>query len=395
MPPTTRPPTRPDDLTDDVLRRVLPRDAQGYAKSRGWMPMKRVGHLMVFNRPGAGSLDQVLVPTDTQRPDFVERMFDVVERLARFESRSMRPILVDLLNFDADVLRYRVASPRIERGTLPLTRAIELLNGAKQSLLSAAHSVLVPKKHHPKLSRTEAMQLLDACQMEQTEQTSFVVAISCPLHAVDQDQAGVGGDTRPFARRSTSLLVQSLAALNNAIEEDRINSIVDETIPLVSANLCEALLKMRPADEDGVLEFIPSWASSTPMDNPALLQPVSFSGDEFESIEDVYRQLRPVQGPTAKPWIATIDKLLGTEDEGGMRQGEVAFTLFDVDDGEVLRAKASLTVEQYDVAYRAHNPSMPLVVVGELSRGPRVSRLSNVTSIRLAQLDDIQPTQGA
>jgi hypothetical protein len=344
---------------------------------------------MVFGRRETGSLDQVLVPTDSQRPDFAERMFDVVERLARFEARSMGPILVDLLNFDADVLRYRVASSRAERGTIPLTQAIDLLDGARKSLLSAAHSALVARKHHPKLSRTEAVHLLDACQMGQTERGSFVVAISCPLHAVDQDQAGVGCDASPFARRATSILVKSLAELNNAIEEDRINSIVDQVEPLVSANLCEALLKMRPADDDGALEFIPSWAPSTPMDEQSLLQSVTFSGDEFTSIEDVYRQLRPIEGPTAKPWIATIDKMLGTADDVGQREGEVMFTLFD--DGEVLRARASLTAEQYEVAYRAHNPSRPLVVVGELSRGPRVSRLSNIVSIMRATPDGIQP----
>jgi len=392
MPPTMQPPTRPDDLTEETLRRVSPRDALGYARSRGWVQAKRVGHLMVFGRRETGSLDQVLVPTDSQRPDYAERMFDVVERLARFEARSMGPILVDLLNYDADVLRYRVVSTRAERGTLPLMQAIDLLDGARRSLLSAAHSALEARKHHPKLSRTEAVQLLEACQMGQTERGSFIVSISCPLHAVNQDQAGVGRDARPFARQATSLLVKSLYKLNNAIEEDRINSIVSQDEPLVSANLCEALLKMRPVDEDGALEVIPSWASSTPMADATQYEPVKFSGDEFTSIEEVYRQLRPVEGLTAKPWIATIDKLLGTGDEGGLREGEVVFTLFD--DGEVLRAKASLTAEQYEVAYRAHNPSRQLVVVGELSRGPRVSRLSNITSIRPAEFANIsQPNE--
>ncbi len=390
MPPTLPLPTRPEDMTEESLRRVSPRDALGYAKSRGWVQKKRVGHLMLFNRTETGSLDQLLVPTDSQRSDFADRMLDLVERLAAFETRPMTPVLVDLLNFDADVMRYRVASPRAERGTIPLTQAIDLLDGAKRSLLAAAHSALVARKHHPKLSRTEAVQLLEACQMGQTERGSFIVTISCPLHAVDQDQAGIGGDQRPFARRATSLLVKSLWELNAAIEEDRINSIVDQPEPLVSANLCEALLKMRPSDETGSLEFIPSWASSTPIDQETPREPVTFSGDEFASIEDVYRQLRPVEGPTAKPWIATIDELRGTEDEGGTREGEVVFTLFD--EGEVLRAKASLTAAQYEVAYRAHNPSRPLIVVGELSRGPRVSRLSNVSSIRPAELPDIQPS---
>lgn len=368
--------------------RLAPRDVQGYVRSRGWQQFERVGNLMVFNWREPSSLDQVLVPIDPSRPDFAERMWDAVEKLAGFERRPAAQIITDLQNYDADVLRYRVASPRTERGTLPLVQAIDLLLGAKQSLLAAAHSVLTPAAYHPRLSRTEARQLLDACQMNQTEQTSFVVAISCPLRAVDEEQAGLFADNRPFARRATSLLARSLAELDRAIEEDRINSIVDQEEPLVSANLCEALLKMRPSADDAVLEFLPSWAGSEPLTSgEQSLSLIRFSGDEFVPIEDIYRQLRPVDGPQAQPWIAFVDELKGTESASGAREGEVVLTLFD--DDQLVRAKASLTKEQYQVAYEAHNPARPLVVYGQLIRGPRVSRLGSVTELRPALAGDV------
>ncbi len=346
---------------------------------------------MVYNRPEAASLDQLLVPIDATRPDYGERVLDVLDKLSRFEERPAGQVLVDLLNYGADVLRYRVIARRAERGTLPLTQAIDLISGARRSLLAAAHSALAPRKHHPKLSRTEAVQLLDACQMEQTEQGSFVVAISCPLRAVGVDQAGLIDDNRPFARRATSLLSRALAELNLAIEENRINSVVKQANPVISDNLCEAILKMRPVDEAGALEFSASWASSAPVDaGDQLIRPVAFSADEFGSIEEVYRQLRPVEGPLAKPWVAFVDELKGTEDETGTREGEVVFTLFD--DDELVRAKASLNFQQYQVAYEAHNPSRPLIVFGQLSRGPRVSRLSQIAELRLAYPEDINRT---
>jgi hypothetical protein len=342
---------------------------------------------MLFNRPEDGSLDQLLIPTDSQRPDFTQRMLDVVERLAAFESRLATPILVDLLNFDADVLRFRVESLRANRGTLPLSEGIDLLEGARKSLLAAAHTALSARRHHPKLGRQEAVQLLEACQMGQTERGSFVVSILCPMRAVDAEHALDAGGSKPFARRATTVLVKALWELNAAIEENQVNRIVDQPDPLVSANLCEAILKMRPSDETGSLEFVPSWASSVPIDSHVPCLPISFGADEFDSIEDVYRQLLPSAQPTAKPWVATIDKLLGTEDIHGTREGDVMFTLFD--DGETVRARASLTAEQYLIAHKAHNPSRLLVVEGELLRRPKVSRLAKISSIRLAQLGDI------
>jgi len=361
----------------------------GYAKAKGWAQSRPTGRLMIFNRPEPGSLDQLLVPMDTSRPDFPERMRDAAERLVEFEQRPSASVVTDLMNYDADVLRFRVASQRAERGTLPLIQAIDLLAGAKQSLLSAAHSVLIPRKHHPKLSRTEAVQLLEACQMGQTEQRSFVVSISCPMRAVDEEQAGLLLPNRPFARRATSLLTRALAYLDQAIEEDRVNSVVDEPEHLVSANLCEALLKMRPIQEGGILEFIPSWAPSEPLaagDAPTT-RSIIFSGDEFEPIEDIYRQLRPTEESHAKPWIAFVDELKGTESDSGARDGEVVFTIFD--DDQLIRAKASLNREQYQQAYEAHNPTRPLVVKGHLNRGPRVSRLTQITELRFADPVDV------
>jgi len=372
------------EITPEKLNLLAPRDVQGYVRSHGWLQFRRTGHLMVYNRPEPDSLDQVLVPIDSARPDFPERMWDALEKLASFETRSVVALVTDLLNYDADVLRYRVASPRAERGTLPLIQAIDLLTGAKQSLLAAAHSVLVRTKYHPKLSRSEARQLLDACQMNQTEQDSFVVAISCPMRALDADEAGILFDHVPFARHATELLARALSLLDRAIEEDRVNSVVDERDPIVSANLCDALLRMRPLHDDGILEFRPSWASSTPISPNEEPSPASitFRGDEFEAIEDVYRQLRPMEESKPKAWMAFVDELKGSESDSGMREGEVVFTIFD--DDELVRAKASLTREQYQIAYGLHNPVRPLFVIGQLHRGPRVSRLTQVTELRPA-----------
>jgi hypothetical protein len=295
-------------------------------------------------------------------------------------------VIADLLTYDSDVLRYRVDSSRTQRGTLPLGQAFDLLAGAKQSLLAAAHSALVPRKYHPKLSRTQAQKLLEACELQQTEQTSFVVAIACPLKAIDHDQAGFLPGEGSFARKSTSLLMRALGSLDRAIEENRANSIVDDEYPIVSANLCDALLKMRPLQEDGVLEVIPSWASSTPIDPmDAGFHTVRFTSDEFESVEDIYRQLRPYEEATATSWVACVEELLGTDSGEGVREGEVVLSLFDED--QVIRARATLKAEDYKIAYEAHNPTRPLVVVGQLHRGPRVSRLSSVSKVELLPID--------
>lgn len=378
MPSLIRP-----DLPPEQLQQVTPREVFGYAKAKGWVQGPMVGRLRVYGRPGA--LDQLLIPTDPSEPPFAERMHEVVETFARVEERAAEKVLDSLINFESDVLRFRVASVRAEEGSLPLGQVLNLLEGARRSLLSAAHSVLNPLRYHPRLSRSEAVKLVEACRMGQTERGSFIVAIACPLDAVDPEEtAGALHDDDPFARQTTRTLTKALKALNAAIEEDRINSLVDEQETHdVSANLCEALIKMRPVDERGQLEFSPFWAPARPRQVDAGDR-VTLTHDEFTPIESIYRQLRPKPGPTTKPRVAYVDELRGIENADGQREGEVVFTLFEED--EVVRAKARLTAEQYQQAYEAHNPSAMLVVVGQLHRGPRVSTLKEIQLIKRAEL---------
>jgi hypothetical protein len=365
--------TMPDPLPK-MVSRIAPRDAMGYARSRGWQQFRKSGNLMVFNRPESGSLDQVLVPVDAARPDYVERMREAVERLAAFENRPATVVAADLLQYDADVLRFRVDSPGLAKGSIPLSQGIDLLTGARQSILAAAHSVLSPRKFHPKLSRSEAQQLLERCDLNQTEQRSFVVAISCPMRSTEVGEASLFENDEPFARRTCLLLGDALLELDQSIQEDRINGIVDQETPIVSENLCDALLKMRPPREDGILEFLPSWAPSTPARATGMPGIVRFSADEFPAIEDIYRQIRTREEPLSNTWVALVEELKGTESEEGVREGEVVFTL--IGGGETIRARANLTVEQYRIAYEAHNPSVALELKGVLHRGPRLSRIN-------------------
>ena len=120
-------------------------------------------------------------------------------------------------------------------------------------MLAAACGVLVPRRHHPRLSRGEAEQLLKACRFGQTERGSFAVAISCPLDAVDTPLSTQ--DSVPFARETTQLLMSSAERILNAILRDDEESILDPESagPTISSNFCQALLQMQPPQEQSSL----------------------------------------------------------------------------------------------------------------------------------------------
>jgi hypothetical protein len=176
-------------LPEHLVARIKPADARAYATASGWVRGPTVnGKVAVFNHPDL-DLDQLLIPIDPNLSDFPERMADVVASLAEHQKRTAPEVLNDLLLPASDVLRFRLDEPEAQSGALSLEQGIELLQGARKAVLSAACSVVQPRTFHPRLSRTEAEQLLQACRLGQTERGSFTVVIACPLDAVGPIQA--------------------------------------------------------------------------------------------------------------------------------------------------------------------------------------------------------------
>ena len=144
-----------EDLPKDLLQLLRPQQVRSYALAKGWQRIPNVGGgIALFSHPGA-DLDQLLVPMDETFLDYSRRLRDVVETLADFEHRPVEEVLNDLIVPESDIVRFRVASPATERGSIPLQEGIRLLEGAKRSLLAAAHSVLSPAIHHPRMGRAE------------------------------------------------------------------------------------------------------------------------------------------------------------------------------------------------------------------------------------------------
>ena len=373
-------PDRLDGITEEMLSKVSPRDLQGYVKSQGWVRGFRSRNVMVYN--WKGELDQVATPVDSTVRDFSELVYDAIRKLASFEDRSFLHVLTDVLNFDADVLRYRYIGTVADGGSLPLPRAFDMIEGAKKSILAAAHSVIERKRRHARLSRGDAVQFVESCRLGQTERGSFIFTIACPLGRTS-DQLGLATDEPdvPFGRQSTMLLQRAIAELNSSIENDNLESLTDSESPIVSANLCEALLKMRPDDERAALEFSSSWAAARTVEDAALRKPVILSYSEFEAIESVYESIEPERKLVTRRWLATVDVLRGNDAEDGRREGEVIFKLFDDDEG-LVTAKATLNADQYQTAYESHNPVQPLVVEGVLVRRPRRSILQGIKLVR-------------
>jgi hypothetical protein len=355
---------------------------RAYAERRGWQRGETFRNRVVIFGRGAHSLDQLLVPLNPDISDFTDMMERVVQQLAAAEGVRPSSVLQDLLSLDVDTIRFSVRSPVTDKGTLPLEQGLALLDGARRSLLAAACTVLAPEsRYHRRMSRTEAENFIDACEIGQTEKGSYTVTLRAPVGLMDSPLTAPENAEIPFARKATQTLALSMTRIAQAIDEDRVDSILETepgAVP-VTANLCEALLKMQPERENSALAFSVSWAASYPA--PTASGPVILRNEYFPLINVMSHRLRGEVAPQAAEFIGHVDELRGVLGDDGRRRGEVRLTVYHED--EAVKAAADLSAEQYESAARAHMTGQRVVVRGVLNRGPRLSTLNGIVSFGL------------
>jgi hypothetical protein len=370
----------------NLLSLITPHQVRTYASAKGWARVSNAGEdIAVFNRPG--SEYQLIVPMDQSCVDYARRIADVVLTLAELEPQTVSQIIGDLMMLESDVVRFRTVSPVAEKGVLPLDEGIRILEGAKKSLLAAACSVLSPVAFHPRMSRTEATQLLNACELGQTERGSFTIAIACPLRAVEQDQLLMEG-MPPFTRRATKLLMQSAHRVVQAIESDQVPLLSQSSSdsPPLSTNLLDAILQMKPSDEKGFLSLSTSWASVLPERMETVLsKPVNFRREYFPIIEDIARKLRPSQEPMSSLFVGFVDTLNGAQGSDGEMQGETTISIFGEE--ENFKARADLNAKNYQTAIEAHRHAGYVKIQGVLHLGHRIHRITDITEFSLLKQD--------
>ncbi len=384
----------PEILSVDAAKQVAPRSLLGYAQGLGWqaVPNGRRPEIAVYHRPDS-RLHQVIIPTDPTLADYGEAVAETVRKLAEFEKRPAREVLEHLLLPPADVLRFREVSPDAEAGNLPFDHAVRMINGTRRLLLSAAHSVLVPQAYHQRLSRSEAEEFVNRCRLGQTERGSFVLNVACPLE-LQLALPGLASD--PFARRVTNLLMLSLETLARAADTARAVDLLDQTRnPGISANLCESLLLLRPSGDRATLTVSATWSRALLPVSREPARHVQLPQVVFELAEAIAPQLRTSPVPRPARFLGFVDVLSGQPSRDDPRpSGEVDFTLFDDEQGEI-RARGILDADDYATAAAAHLVSDVVAFKATLRRLPRMSRVDGITDFERVEFEEEAPEDAA
>lgn len=365
---------------------IAPTALRDYAKDRGWVqnPHASRDRLLVMDHPEF-SRRQLVFPLDTTAPDYGEAIDLVVAKLADLERRDPAAVLRNLLEVGDDAIAFRLDSPRLDQASLPLSFAAAMVAGAQQLLLASACTVLKPQTHHPRLGRAEAQQLLEVAKFRHTAAGSFVLNVSCPVHAMDVQVAlwpealGV-----PFVRRATMAMYKGLHELVSAIESDSIEQLVAQArlspMPVLSSNLCEALSTFEDSSLRNSLDLSITWAAAFPRpQSVGRISTVRVQHDYFGRIEEVQRALRAQESHVEDVFVGTVERLDGEMGDDGKRSGEVILSIF-TSEGVQVRARAQLDSSQYADAIDAHRTEGVFVkIAGRLHPGRQPRLLSKIS----------------
>lgn len=372
-------------LTEADAAGVRPLDLQRYARAKGWERVhNNLTDIAVFRRP-ENAKEEIVVPQDTDFADFHARIVDAIRAFAEYEKRSAAAVLGDVVAPESDVLRFGLSAPRVEGGTVPLGEGVGLLMGARKAILAAACTVIRPERFHPRMSLREAESFVASCRMGQTEHGSFVLKFICPLSGdtvagSDQPLLYVPHENgKSFGRRVTATLMESVAQLIDAIRDDAPERVLDQdggTGPVVSANLCEALSEMQPDADGAAVTIAAGWSQLIPAPSSVPAK-VRLPREYVPIVEHLAKELRTQGPPKPDTFFAIVDELKGEPGPDGRMEGEVVLGLV-LESDLLIKAKAFLDAESYQKAWTAHNPLQIVRLRGILSRGTRLSKLTDV-----------------
>jgi hypothetical protein len=358
------------DIQDAAaLQAISPSVLSAYARAAGWSRLESYrDHSDVYT---AAELPEIILPRTTRLGDYSSVVLRLIKIFARVAERDELSLYRDLVISDRDIIRVRVAESA--DGSLTINNGVDLVDGARDMLLAAACSLREPRPLYRAGANIEATGFVNQVRLGQTEQGSFVVTLLTPVVPPPVPALFSDPEDRdaPIGRRITRRLTEALGVTRKATEKAAsgdISAFDDAVTGGVSANLCEALVKLIgpfPTLDVGV-----TWARTRPM--TSVVDTFRFGETDVPILNEAARGFRSQEPQLNRRVFGIVRRLRrdATEDDG-------TIALKTSIDGKSQSVVAVLSRSDYQRAVRAHGEQVAVVLEGDLERDGQRWRLLN------------------
>lgn len=369
----------------DVLRSLKPLELAQYLRSKGWHQESDLGAKATL-WVHVGDADEIILPRHRGFADFDLRMAEMLKTLAKNEERSQLDILRDLQAASVDLIRLRASARDAADGSLAIDDAVTLVESSRDLMLAAACAAIDKRPYFATRKAQQANDYLDKVRIGQTERGSFVLAILSPVSPAlksDQEPLFPFESSEPYARVVTQTLARSLAAVSAAAEmaaaQGDMKPFEDAVQWGVSANLCEAIVKIVAVSGDTGVDVSIAWSPSRTVsgDMPSR---VKLQSDAMGLIDEAARHFRATSAIDDFEVQGAVIRLDRSE---GAQSG--CITIAGFIDSQARKVRIELSGSEYSKAIAAHEREAIVACTGELTRSGRTYRLENPRQFRVME----------
>lgn len=319
------------------------------------------------------------IPANEDYEDFFVVLRNAIDVLEKFEKRSANEIIKDVTTTFIDRLEFRVISDITEDGKIPIEYAAECIEGLKNLIL---YSVCAEQTARPICYRATdyAKAFLNRFKLAQTEKGSFILNVD--IQVVDEENEQMVLPECPIpvpfehkvVERIGRAIRQVDAIVNNQHQLTETADTAFETG--ITANMCDALLKMRPISDADKVSTTIRYASSL-TNKVGQIEHIEMRANHFLVIDElakIYRDREEIRDVTLTGIIRSLAK---KADSNGDLQTIRLYTTFE---GVSRTVTIVLSNEQYRIACDAHRDGLEVEVSGELDMSERYWTMSNITA---------------
>ncbi|KAB8171110.1 hypothetical protein FH609_000490 [Streptomyces sp. 3MP-14] len=356
-PRTTRMPTIPQIHT--------------YLRANGWESQPPGIAGTIWNRHDA----MIGIPSDIADAPGISK--GIVERIARFERKSISDVALSIRYHLMDVTYLRAANDRAITDTIPFESASTLIASARRLLRAVGTTAWRERGDIGGNYARQGDSVLRKSRMDHTQEGSFIIPILIPLPPVEETgtitQPQIEGlellraAPEPFERRVTRTLAQSLMAVREIIVEPERSPSGDDLHAViargVSKEFCSALARIL--SEPSVSEFETSfdWAPAVPAPE-TIPESVTIESDASGKIEEVANRLKKHRDDSTSTFSGNIVELRHVgNDEFGFA------TISTIRRGRRSEIRVRLPYEAYQEAVIWHRARRAVIVQGEVRHG--------------------------
>lgn len=337
-------------------------------------------NMMVFKK----NERTIAMPSSERLDDFYVSLPNIIDILADFYNKTTREVVKEITTSYHDLLEFRIKSKISEEGALPLGYATNCIEGLKELIL---YSACAEQSKEPVCMKctNNAKNVLNNFRLAQTEVGSFIINID--IKVAEEEEQYVLENFEPKSSFEHDVVKRIGKAIQQIDDVTKEELKLDEMLPTayesgVTANICDALMKLKPENVDAEIETKIRYASALSK-CPGCVETVQIKNNHFYTMNEIAERYRKVENTTRVTIHGSI-KTLDKVPIGQHRYKRTISVLAFVAEGKERIVKVELGEDDHRMACNAFRDEREVEIIGELDMSKKkweMRQIENFTII--------------